>query len=173
MAARYRYSDEDDAFRAIEQAFRDAGRIEPQQPAEGELIECPLEKTCESFKEEECDVCTVGQVRQAQLAHDKARMGKLPSEDELAIWLCDHLSYTSRGLAQLLRERLEPQQFTDDEQCRHLCAEGELVSCPNITCQGIPANDEDCAGCDAYAYAKAQLAHDKATMAKWMKEQKP
>jgi len=31
---------------------------------------------------------------------------KLPSEDELALWLCDHLSYTSRGLAQVLLERL-------------------------------------------------------------------
>jgi len=29
-------------------------------------------------------------------------MVKLPSEDELALWLCDHLDYTSQGLAQEL-----------------------------------------------------------------------
>jgi DNA-directed RNA polymerase specialized sigma24 family protein len=36
-----------------------------------------------------------------------ATMVKLPSEDELALWLCDHLNYTSREVAQVLRERLE------------------------------------------------------------------
>ena len=49
--------------------------------------------------------------RQAQLAHTMRSLKaqgwvKLPSEDELTLWLCDHLSYTSRGLAQVLLERL-------------------------------------------------------------------
>ena len=87
-------------------------RTKPQQ-TEGELAECPA-KAC-SFKAVLPDgtrfICTAKECAayeyaQAQRAHDKARMVKLPSEDELALWLCDHLSYTSRGLAQELLLRL-------------------------------------------------------------------
>ena len=102
-----RYPDEDDAAHAIEQAFRDAGWIEPQQPAEGELAGCPhLESSIKGciHTGEPCsgDECLFTEGSKAQLAHDKQRM--VPSEDELALWLCDHLSYTSRELAyELLR----------------------------------------------------------------------
>lgn len=108
----------------IEQVFRKAKWIEPQQP-EGELDLLPvnfmltLRVTEEEFRAH-CKKCThscdvypelckqelqIAKVwHKAQLAHDKARM--LPSEDELALWLCDHLNCTSRELAQELLLRL-------------------------------------------------------------------
>lgn len=72
----------------IEQAFRDDGWIEPQQPAEGELVDycsgCQIDSksNTEGFCDRSRD-CDVAITAKAQLAHDKATMVKLPSEDEL------------------------------------------------------------------------------------------
>jgi len=51
----------------------------------------------------ECEDDAASEIEQA---FRDAGYRKLPSEDELALWLCDHLAYTSRGLAQVLLERL-------------------------------------------------------------------
>jgi hypothetical protein len=45
-------------------------------------VECPLENGCDAFREQECDVCPVGQVRQMQLAYDKATMVTIPEPVE-------------------------------------------------------------------------------------------
>jgi len=77
--------------------------LQSQQTARGELVSDYelLRLTCDTTPEK-----LAKRAAEAQLAHDKQRMVKLPSEDELTLWLCDHLSYTSRGLAQVLLERL-------------------------------------------------------------------
>ena len=75
-----RYPDEDDAAHAIEQAFRDAHWIEPQQP-EGEWAPCPPDCT----KVIDCCDCEIRLGMKAQRAHDKTRM--VPSEDELKVLL--------------------------------------------------------------------------------------
>jgi hypothetical protein len=92
-------------------------KFEPQQP-EGELVPNPYPK---DTQEEHIDKLGDKSYRtivftQWHLFNDgsKAQLAfmlsqgyrKLPSEDELALWLCNHLSYTSRGLAQMLLERL-------------------------------------------------------------------
>lgn len=107
---------------------------EVQQPAEGELVPIPSKYNAQ-FDYDRRSAYDEG--RQDQLAHMKATMVdreeyeimrtahgrlnqdlldlqeqmammvKLPSEEKLVLWLCDHLSYTSRGLAQELIERLE------------------------------------------------------------------
>jgi hypothetical protein len=98
--------------------------LEPQQPVERELELLPVNfmltllVTDAEFKAH-CKKCThscdvypelckqklqIAKVwHKAQLAHDKATM--VPSEDELALWLCDHLNYTSRELAHELLDR--------------------------------------------------------------------
>jgi len=104
----HQHRSENTFIKETKQAFRDAKWIEPQQ--EGELVGCPLEKSCEAFKEQECDVCTVGQVRQAQLAHDKQRMVRVPSElsneKEIVKWLRLHCNFEwetqARALLKLL-----------------------------------------------------------------------
>ena len=80
---------------------------EPQQPEE--LVKSDIYRhSCitlyPALVMAKCHACVWDEATLAQLAHDKQRMVKLPSEDELALWLCDHLSYTSRELAyELLR----------------------------------------------------------------------
>ena len=54
----------------------------------------------DSIEETNQQIATYLDLHPHSLHHDR----KLPSEDELALWLCDHLDYTSRELAhELLR----------------------------------------------------------------------
>ena len=89
----------------VEQAFRDAKWIEPQQP-EGELIteEEALravdlwlfghsERIISLNRGHWEDIIPV--LCEAQLAHDKARMVKLPSEDEFRVMLKQAIEPTS------------------------------------------------------------------------------
>ena len=77
----------DELGKKIEQAFRDNGRLEPQQP-EGELIdacrECDIGLSpCD---EAEKANCSRWDLVKAQLAHMKAQgYVKLPSEDEFGL----------------------------------------------------------------------------------------
>ena len=83
--------------------------LEPQQPGELAKSNCYSHNCITPYPAvimSKCCACVWDEATLAQLAHDKQRMVKLPSEDELALWLCDHLSYTSRELAQVLLERL-------------------------------------------------------------------
>ena len=89
-----RYEDEDDAFRAIKQAFRDAKWLEPQQPEEGstsltikdELVPNPYPEYTigiyPSLGHKTPHLRHVGfnEGCKAQLAYDKATMVQLPSE---------------------------------------------------------------------------------------------
>jgi len=91
----------------LEQAFRDAHWIEPQQPEE--LVKSDIYRhSCitpyPALVMAKCHACVWDEATLAQHTLDLKTMVKLPSEDELALWLCDHLSYTSRELAyELLR----------------------------------------------------------------------
>jgi hypothetical protein len=84
--------------------------IEPRQP-EGELAGCPhLESSIKGciHTGEPCsgDECLFTEGSQAQRAHDKATMVKLPSEDELSemvrVFLCLPAKETAHGLLKLL-----------------------------------------------------------------------
>jgi len=90
--------------------------IEPLQPEEGELAPCPFliggTRICEKPKfgrHETCITsnCAVIEGIKAQLAHDKQRMVKLPSEDELSemvrVFLCLPAKETAHGLLKLLK----------------------------------------------------------------------
>ena len=91
----------------LEQAFRGAHWIEPQQPEE--LVKSDIYRhSCitpyPALVMAKCHACVWDEATLAQHTLDLKTMVKLPSEDELALWLCDHLSYTSRELAyELLR----------------------------------------------------------------------
>ena len=85
--------------------------LEPQQPEE--LVKSDIYRhSCitpyPALVMAKCHACVWDEATLAQHTLDLKTMVKLPSEDELALWLCDHLSYTSRGLAQVLLERLLP-----------------------------------------------------------------
>ena len=88
---------------------------EKSQPAEGELapdsmVENLLRSlpTCVNYTKDLAVHWEIVKASfKAQLAHDKARMVKLPSEKELALWLVGHLEYTSSELAKKLLKFME------------------------------------------------------------------
>lgn len=99
------------AAEKVEQSLRELS----QQPVEGELVPNPrpdnLSEVELKFPDFDQGILIGAQDgfdkgSKAQLAH-MIQQGwvKLPSEDELALWLCDHLNCTSRELAQELLDR--------------------------------------------------------------------
>jgi len=88
--------------------------IEPLQPAEGGLVPNPYRCFCKLVRrmddaeaDEDYASHKFDAGRQAQLAHDKQRMVKLPSEDELSemvrVFLCLPAKETAHGLLKLLK----------------------------------------------------------------------
>jgi len=89
----------------LEQAFRDAKWIETQQP-EGELAPNPYQWALDQYAVGDAvyhDSVLMGKGfkngSEAQLAHDKATMVKLPSEQE-CIDICRYLMQHSRNIRQ-------------------------------------------------------------------------
>lgn len=94
----------------------DAAWIEPRQPAEGELL-LDLMSTMNVvvgnaiFHKDDPKSGVdygdfTGVAKNLERIFKEHGWVKLPSEDELALWLCDHLNCTSRELAQELLLRL-------------------------------------------------------------------
>ena len=84
--------------------------IEPQQPGELAKSNCYSHNCITPYPAvimSKCCACVWDEATLAQLAHDKQRMVKLPSEDELSemvrVFLCLPAKETAHGLLKLLK----------------------------------------------------------------------